>query len=144
MDLRNSVPRSPFAELQGFVWLPRMIDKARATAAGTQGEYHYDCPLDQKFLAFYGLSAADFLDEIKTGATDGQLVKYVQDHALPHSAEEVHQFKVALLDTPPADPEKLAYLKEYQQRVAPGRTDLTSFARVIAVEENHPLPISVG
>jgi hypothetical protein len=33
--------------LGGFALLPRMLDKCRATIAGKQGEYHYNCPNDQ-------------------------------------------------------------------------------------------------
>ena len=39
MDLTRDVPRSPYASLGGIVFLPRAIDKARADAAGTLGEY---------------------------------------------------------------------------------------------------------
>jgi len=29
-----------------------MLDKGRATVAGKNGEFHYDCPLDQHFVSF--------------------------------------------------------------------------------------------
>ena len=33
-DFRTQEPRSPSAELEGYPWLPRMLDKARATRRG--------------------------------------------------------------------------------------------------------------
>src|SRR5438105_4591635 len=46
-DLTQRPPRSPKSRLGGYALLPRMLDKGRATIAGKNGEYHYDCPLDQ-------------------------------------------------------------------------------------------------
>ncbi|MBI5777374.1 MAG: DUF5069 domain-containing protein, partial [Nitrospirae bacterium] len=44
MDLRKNYPRSPREKLAGYVHLPRMIDKCRASLAGTEGDYIYPCP----------------------------------------------------------------------------------------------------
>jgi Domain of unknown function (DUF5069) len=51
IDLRNSDPRSPLDVLGGVKLLARIIDKARASVAGTNGRYiFYDCPLDRAFF----------------------------------------------------------------------------------------------
>ena len=42
--LTQRPPRSPRTRLGGYVLLPRMLDKGRATLAGMNGEYHYNCP----------------------------------------------------------------------------------------------------
>lgn len=43
-DLTKECPRSPYAEMGGFPWLPRLIDKVRAKHAGTIGAYiPYPC-----------------------------------------------------------------------------------------------------
>ncbi len=44
-DLTVKVPRGLYAELEGYAWLPRMLDKGRATLAGTAGGYPFGCPL---------------------------------------------------------------------------------------------------
>ncbi len=46
-DLTQRPPRSPRQRLGGYAILPRMLDKGRATIAGKQGEYHFNCPLDR-------------------------------------------------------------------------------------------------
>jgi hypothetical protein len=54
-DLTKQPPRSPRVRLGGYVILPRMLDKGRATVAGKHGEYRYACPLDGRFLEFAGI-----------------------------------------------------------------------------------------
>jgi uncharacterized protein DUF5069 len=51
-DLRNGkqFPRSPRATLAGYVLAPRAVDKCRAVLVGWEGEYHSNCPLDQRWL----------------------------------------------------------------------------------------------
>ena len=53
-DLTKRPPRSPRVRLGGYVILPRMLDKGRATLARKNGEYNYDCPIDGHFLDFVG------------------------------------------------------------------------------------------
>jgi len=57
-DLTQHPPRSPRVRLGGYVHLARLLDKARAFAAGKPGEYVYPCPLDQRFFAFTGIDPA--------------------------------------------------------------------------------------
>lgn len=39
LDLRTDIPRNPFDQIDGYAWLPRLIDKTRAYFAGTKGSY---------------------------------------------------------------------------------------------------------
>ena len=64
-DLTQHPPRSPRVRLGGYAHLPRLIDKARAFAAGKNGDYNYNCTLDRMFFEFAGLSHEAFLDEVK-------------------------------------------------------------------------------
>ncbi|HEX3890645.1 MAG TPA: DUF5069 domain-containing protein, partial [Verrucomicrobiae bacterium] len=63
-DLTKFPPRSPRVRLGGYVILPRCLDKGRATLAGKNGEYHYACPLDQRFLEFAGINPEVFKKEL--------------------------------------------------------------------------------
>src|SRR3954463_2896003 len=80
-DLTRHPPRSPRTKLGGYVHLSRMIDKARAVAAGRGGDYHYPCPFDARFFAFTGLTAEAFMAEVKAGKSDAELLAYVQAQA---------------------------------------------------------------
>ncbi len=85
-DLTAHPPRSVRVRLGGYAHLARLLDKARAELAGKAGEYHYNCPLDQRFFAFTGISPEEMLAEIKTGKTDVQILEWVNAKAkkLPH------------------------------------------------------------
>jgi len=60
LDLRKDFPRSPRATLAGYVVAGRALDKCRAEIAGTAGEYHFNCPLDELFFGFTGIDAEAF------------------------------------------------------------------------------------
>ena len=66
-DLTQRPPRSPRTRLGGYVILPRMLDKGRATLASKNGEFHYDCPLDAHFLNFAGIKAAALKKQLTAG-----------------------------------------------------------------------------
>jgi len=50
--LTKQAPHSPRQRIAGFAIAARTVDKCRASLAGTLGEYHYDCPLDNKLFSF--------------------------------------------------------------------------------------------
>src|SRR5258708_4716970 len=82
-DLTRHPPRSPRTRLGGYVPLPRLIDKARAVVAGKAGDFHYNCPIDQRFLTFTGLNPDALFAEIKAGKSDSELLAYVTANATP-------------------------------------------------------------
>ena len=59
-DLTKQAPHSPRDRIAGFSIAMRATDKCRASIAGTLGEYHYDCPLDNLLFNFKGVTAAQF------------------------------------------------------------------------------------
>jgi hypothetical protein len=59
-DLSKVAPHSPRQRVAGFVIACRAVDKCRATVAGTPGEYHYDCPLDNTLFTFKGITGGQF------------------------------------------------------------------------------------
>src|SRR5690242_1263353 len=85
-DLTQHPPRSPRVRLGGFVHLPRLLDKARAFAAGKNGEYNYNCTVDKRFFDFTGLDSQTFLDAVKTGKSDTEMLAWVMENATPRRA----------------------------------------------------------
>ena len=73
-DLTQRPPRSPRVRLGGYVILPRMLDKGRATIAGKNGEYHYACPMDQRFLDFVGINPDALKKQLAAGKGDGEIL----------------------------------------------------------------------
>jgi uncharacterized protein DUF5069 len=70
-DLRGGkqFPRSPRATLAGYVLAARAVDKCRAVLVGWEGEYHSNCPVDQRWLKFAEIDYDDFRSFVATGAT---------------------------------------------------------------------------
>ncbi len=127
-DLTRHPPRSPRTKLGGYVHLPRLIDKARAFAAGRLGDYHYPCPFDARFFAFTGLTAEAFLAEVKTGKSDGELLAYVQASARPtrHPAE-IAAWSRWMDELTPTAPDKRAFFNEVHAKNAPHREDIATW-----------------
>jgi hypothetical protein len=59
-NLTLEAPHSPRARTGGFAIADRTTDKCRASIAGTLGEYHYDCPLDNMLFSFKGINGGQF------------------------------------------------------------------------------------
>ncbi len=95
-DLTKDFPRSPRKTLAGYVLGYRMLDKCRAELAGTNGEYHYDCPLDNYLLGFAEVKAEDFKNFVATGADDAAVEAWFAEHAKSHTKLELAKWNNAL------------------------------------------------
>jgi hypothetical protein len=82
-DIRNGkeFPRSPRATLGGYVLAARALDKCRAVLVGWQGEFHSNCPLDQRWLKFAELNYDQYKLFVATGATDEDVAAWIGEHA---------------------------------------------------------------
>jgi hypothetical protein len=88
-DLTKGFPSSPHAMLGGYIIARRAVDKCRAGLAGTIGEYHDDCPLDNIFLGFAGIKFADLKELLATGADDEAVGKWIEEHATKRPRIEI-------------------------------------------------------
>jgi hypothetical protein len=135
-DLTQHPPRSPRVRLGGFAHLPRLIDKARATLAGSQGEYTYDCAMDAHFWEFTGLNAEAFLAEVKTGKCDYDLVNYVLATMQPKRVKsEIAAWSGWLENRPPYATEGRAFFNQLHAAVGPRREDIGSWFELLDLED---------
>lgn len=86
-DLTVEEPRAFGLELEGYAHLPRMLDKARATLAGTAGTYQFGCPVDHTCMARLGVTPELVLELAARHTDDGCVLRALRDHGIP-SAEE--------------------------------------------------------
>ena len=68
-DLSEQAPHSPRERIGGFAIACRAVDKCRASQAGTPGEYHYDCPLDNQLFSFKGITGGQFQAAVNVAKT---------------------------------------------------------------------------
>jgi hypothetical protein len=127
-DLTRHPPRSPRVRLGGFVQLPRMIDKARAHVAGTLGDFHYNCPIDQRFLSFTGINADAFLTEVKAGKSDSELLAYVMANMNPQRhASEIAAWSQWFEQLTPTPPDTRAFFNDVHRKNAAHRDDIATW-----------------
>lgn len=90
-DLREGkeFPRSPRATLGGYVLAARALDKCRAVLVDWQGDYHSNCPLDQRWLQFAEIDYDDFRTLVASGATDGEIAEWIEKNARKRSRAEI-------------------------------------------------------
>ncbi|MEM0967153.1 MAG: DUF5069 domain-containing protein [Verrucomicrobiota bacterium] len=98
-DLTTEYPRSPKETIAGYVIAARALDKCRATLAGTAGEYHFNCPLDQMFFEFSGVDSNAFKDFVETGAEDSAVAEWIKENASEKTREEVVAWNFKMRDS---------------------------------------------
>jgi Domain of unknown function (DUF5069) len=91
-DLTKEAPRSPRIQVGGYSILGRTIDKARALVAGNIGEYHFDCPLDRMLFGFKGIEAEDFRAQIEQGASDQEIVDWLNQSGENKSSADIERW----------------------------------------------------
>ena len=135
-DLTQRAPRSPRIRLGGYVILPRMLDKGRATIAGKAGEYHYDCPMDQRFLEFVGISAEALKEQLAAGKGDGEILAWIEVNAKhKHGPASVVNWSAVGEQRAPSDLESRGYFNELQKTTAPLREDITTWFDLLDVDD---------
>ena len=136
-DLTARPPRSARVRLGGYVILARVLDKARATLAGTQGLYRYGNPMDQHLFAFTGIEEVALLAEVKTGAGDWALLQWVNAHsASRRTAYEIRAWSSWLETMPIGDAEDLAWFAGEVRRLNASRTDLQTIMDYLDADDH--------
>lgn len=112
-DLTQRPPRSPRVRLGGYVILPRILDKCRAELAGKGGEFHYNCPLDQRFFSYTGIDADALKSEVAKDQGDGAILAWIEGNApIKHSDYEIAQWSAFREAAVPSDNETREYFNE--------------------------------
>ena len=79
-DFRDdkAFPRRGRLPMGRFLWLARVYDKARASAAGTIGEYIYPCPMDQGVMERWGITPREFDAAIASNRDDASILRWAE------------------------------------------------------------------
>jgi hypothetical protein len=135
-DLTKCPPRSGRVRLGGYVILPRMLDKGRATLAGKQGEYHYACPMDMRFLDFVGVNPDALKKQLAAGKGDREVLEWIQKNAKhKHTEPEVAAWSAHAEQRAPADPESRAYFNDLHSKAAAKREDIVTWFDLLDLDD---------
>jgi len=133
-DLTKFPPRSPRVRLGGYVILPRMLDKGRATVAGKNGEYHYACPLDQRFLEFVGIDPDQLKKELNK--SDSEVLAWIEKNAKhKRSPVEIAAWSAVAEQRTPTDVESREFFNSLHKQVAPQREDIATWFELLDVDD---------
>ena len=135
-DLTKRPPRSPRVLLGGYAILPRMLDKGRAHIAGLAGEYHYNCPMDQRFLAFAGLDAGALKKQLAAGKGDVDILAWIEKTAKnKHSEAEIANWSAYAAVRTPSDVESRQYFNELHGKACAKREDITTWFDLLDLDD---------
>ena len=133
-------PRSPRETMDGWMYLPRYIDKIRLHLAGKlHSDYteNFGKGFDGEWLQAAGLTHAKMIEVVKNSITDGEVCDWVHQHAKRTPAEKAAHRDNTLGRPKPGDVEgqaRLAMRKE--QAGAAHRDDIRCFVDSIDADEH--------
>jgi hypothetical protein len=142
MDLRTDHPRSVHARFCGVVMLARVVDKARAAAAGTLGDYLYDGPMDKAVLGFLEIDALELLRTAGASRNDADVEEFVRPYVGRKTPAEVEAWNASFIGYVPKEgSDSRRRLIEARDRLAPGRDDIRTWADVLDLEDGRSVPL---
>ncbi|MBC8097753.1 MAG: DUF5069 domain-containing protein [Akkermansiaceae bacterium] len=135
-DLTKQPPRSARVRLGGYALLPRMLDKGRATINAKNGEYHYNCPLDQRFVIFVNIDPEALKKELEAGKGDGEILEWIQASAKNQRSEsEIATWSLWQEQRAPDNPEGREYFNTLHKTAGPKREDIMTWADLLDLDD---------
>ena len=135
-DLTKHPPRSPRVRLGGYVILPRMLDKGRASLSGKHGEYHYACPLDQRFLEFVGLDPNTIKKQLAAVKGDGEILEWIQKTSKNKRTDaEIAAWSEWVERRVPTGAESREYFNKLHTKTAPKREDVATWFDLLDLDD---------
>lgn len=135
-DLTQRPPRSARVRLGGYAILPRMLDKGRATLAGKNGDYHYDCPLDQRFLTFAGIDAGQLKEQLALGKGDGEILDWITENAANKPADwQIAQWTAWIEQRGPGDVGTKEFFSGELAKLSKTREDILAWADLLDLDD---------
>ena len=112
-DLTKQPPSSPRIRVCGYAILARMADKGRALLEGKNGEYHFDCPLDNVLFDFKGLKGDQIKELLVAGNSDSEIAAWFNTHGTPKTSAEIKEWSDSIeAYNPYSNPEKKDWFVE--------------------------------
>ncbi|HVR45652.1 MAG TPA: DUF5069 domain-containing protein [Candidatus Binatia bacterium] len=96
-DFRDgkTFPRRGRESIGEALWLLRVSDKGRASAAETIHDYIYPCPMDQGMLERWGIARAEFDQALRNNLTDESLYNWFVARVRPEQIKAANAWLLA-------------------------------------------------
>jgi hypothetical protein len=95
-------PRRARHEIDGFLWLARVFDKARAAQNGTIHDYIYPCPMDRGVFDRWGITSRMFDAALDSCTTDEEILTWIRARVTDEHRDEANRWlleeRLSLLD----------------------------------------------
>jgi hypothetical protein len=140
LDMSNPIyPRSPRETMDGWIHLPRYVDKIRLDLAGRlHPDYQENLGkgFDGMWLKAAGVTHDQMVAVVKTSVTDGEVCDWVRQNVKKTAAEKAAHREAMLGYPKPDDQAMQERLKlRKQQSGLSHRDDITSFVDYIDADE---------
>lgn len=95
-------PRRARYEIDGFLWLARVFDKARAAQNDTIHDYIYPCPMDRGVFDRWGITSRMFDAALDSCDSDDEILTWVRARVPDERRDDANRWlldeRVAALD----------------------------------------------
>ena len=132
-------PRSPREMMDGWVHLPRFVDKVRLHLAGklpADYQENFTKGFDGSWLRAAGVTAEQMIEVVKNSVTDGEVCDWVRKNVKKSAAEKTTFNNFVLNRGTEPDPEVQARLKMRKEQSGLGnRAEIKTFVDYIDADE---------
>jgi hypothetical protein len=88
-------PRRGRYEVEGFLWLARVFDKARAARQATLHDYVYPCPIDRGVFDRWGITSRMFDAALDSCASDQEILTWLRARVTHARRDEANRWLTA-------------------------------------------------
>lgn len=138
---------SPREKLDGYILLPRLMDKVRLHQQGKLPKEYVanllnpGSTLDGRFLSFTGVDGEKLRELILSADSDETVLNWIYKHGLPHTDQEKQQW-AETIDTYRPDASLAAYRKQIYSDLA-SRIDVVNISVLDLIDmDEGKIPIS--
>ena len=104
--------------------------------AGRNGEYHYNCPLDQRFLEFAGIDAEALKAQLAEGKGDREIQAWIMEHSSARpSVLEIAAWSRMQEERVPGDLDSREFFNEVHKGADPLREDIQTWFDLLDLDD---------
>jgi hypothetical protein len=131
-------PRSPKEKMDGWVHLPRFVDKIRLHLAGilhSDYQANFTKGFDGMWLRAAGLTAEQFIEQVRASVIDGQVADWVRINVKKTEAEKAAHAETLFSYGKQNDEQRARLQKRKEELGWSYRDDIQTFVDLIEADE---------